>query len=110
MPGKPAGLHDDPGLQPERTLLSWGRTLLLFCLVGAVFLRWLPHYGGWAALLTLTCTLIAGGIHLSQRSRYRRHARGVFIERVEPDLNGVAYTTAATVGIGLLGLSAVLLA
>ena len=37
--------HEDPGLQPERTVLSWGRTMLALCTAAAIFLRWLPMQG-----------------------------------------------------------------
>ena len=90
-------------------MLSWGRTMLLFALVGAVFLRWLPHYGSWVVLLTLTCALVAAAIYLTQRIRYGRQSRGVAAERVEADVVAVFATTAATVGLGVLGLLAVLL-
>lgn len=108
MASTPAALHEDPGLQPERTVLSWGRTMLLFALVGAVFLRWLPHYGAWTLLLTLTCALVAATIYLTQRLRYNRQSRGVAHEQVEADAAAVLATTAATVGLGVLGILAVL--
>ena len=36
----------DTGLARERTDLSWGRTLLSVMTVTALFLRWLPQFGG----------------------------------------------------------------
>lgn len=108
MAGTPAALHGDPGLQPERTVLSWGRTMLLFALIGAVFLRWMPHYGLWTLALTLVCAGIAAGIYLTQRIRYRRQSLGVQRERVAADVVAVLSTTAAVVALGVLGLLAVL--
>ncbi|GAA3057909.1 MULTISPECIES: DUF202 domain-containing protein [Actinomycetes] len=108
MPSTPAALHGDPGLQPERTVLSWGRTMLLFALIGAVFLRWMPHYGLWTLLLTLVCAGVAAGIYLTQRLRYRRQSRGVQQEKVEADVVAVLSTTGAVVALGVLGLFAVL--
>lgn len=103
-----AALHADPGLQPERTVLSWGRTMMLFALVGAVFLRWLPHYGFWTLGLTLSCAVVAGGIYATQRRRYARQSRGIAAEQVEADVAAVLVTTLATLVLGVLGVLAVL--
>lgn len=37
--------HGDPGLQPERTVLAWGRTTLTLVTASAIFLRWIPEHG-----------------------------------------------------------------
>ncbi|WP_218221115.1 DUF202 domain-containing protein [Nesterenkonia sp. Act20] len=101
-------LHADPGLQPERTVLSWGRTMLLFALVGAVFLRWMPYYGLWTLALAAGCALVAGGIYLTQKLRYSRQSRGIAEGRVEADVRAVLATTCATIALGVMGLLAVL--
>lgn len=49
----------DPGLQPERTVLAWGRTLLAIGVIGVSYLRWLPHFGAWTVLLSLLAIGIA---------------------------------------------------
>ena len=41
-------LHHDPGLQPERTVMSWGRTVLALGVLSLTFLRWWPAVGAWA--------------------------------------------------------------
>nr|WP_238148361.1 DUF202 domain-containing protein [Rothia halotolerans] len=95
-------------MQPERTVLSWGRTLLLFATVSAVFLRWLPHYGGWMVVLAFLAASTAAGIYLSQRHRYGRQSRGVSAGVLEPDAVAVLATTAATCVLGGLGVWVVL--
>ncbi|GAA1140745.1 DUF202 domain-containing protein [Nesterenkonia lutea] len=105
-PGAP--LHLDPGLQPERTVLSWGRTMLLFALAGAVFLRWVPYYGVWTVALTAGCAVVAGTIYLTQRRRYAKQSHGIAEEQVEADVPAVLGTTLATLCLGLMGLLAVL--
>lgn len=101
-------LHADPGLQPERTVLSWGRTMLLFALVGAVFLRWMPYYGLWTLALSAGCAIVAGGIYLTQKLRYSRQSRGIAEGRVEADVRAVLATTCATIALGVMGLLAIL--
>ena len=92
--------HHDAGLQPERTVLSWGRTLVVFTMVSAVFLRWLPRYGAWMLVLVAAAGLTAAAILGSQRRRYRRQAQGVDGEGVRPDVAGVSALTFATLALG----------
>mgnify|MGYP001134797302 CR=1 FL=1 len=49
----------DTGLARERSDLSWGRTLLSVMTVTALFLRWLPEYGG-DVLLPVVFGILAG--------------------------------------------------
>ncbi|MGO3362028.1 MAG: DUF202 domain-containing protein [Corynebacterium sp.] len=67
----------DPGLQPERTTMAWGRTSLAYLVAAAVMLRWAPHYGGIVVLASGVLLLVAFGIYGTQRRRYRRSARSV---------------------------------
>ncbi|MFB8765511.1 DUF202 domain-containing protein [Nocardiopsis alba] len=74
----------DPGLQPERTLLSWQRTLILLVLVGLLYLRGplvpgaavlheapIPLRVGGLALVLLLVALL--GLHLWRRWRRTDH-------------------------------------
>ncbi|WP_173834737.1 DUF202 domain-containing protein [Kocuria massiliensis] len=67
----------DPGLQPERTVLAWGRTVLAVGVIGASFLRWVPTFGPWVVILSLLAALTSTGIYLTQRRRYRRQSHGL---------------------------------
>lgn len=100
--------HGDPGLQPERTILSWGRTMLSITVVGAVFLRWLPHYGGWMVALAVAAAVVALSIYVTQRVRYRRQAGGIREEALQADVVAIIGTTAAVAALGVLGILAVL--
>lgn len=98
----------DPGLQPERTVLAWGRTLVSFLVVSAVFLRWLPHYGwGIIALIAVTMAL-AGGIFFSQRRRYRRMAFGLEGGKIHADVVAVLVMTGSMLALGVSGIVLVL--
>lgn len=101
-------LHTDPGLQPERTVLAWGRTLVSFLVVSAVFLRWLPHYGWGIVGLIAICMLLASGIFLSQRRRYHRMATGLEGGRIHADTVAVLVMTGSLLALGTSALVLVL--
>lgn len=81
MSGPPVPEHHDPGLQPERTTLVWGRTAMALFAAGLLFLRWLPFYGLWILTLVAVTGALAVGIYLTQRRRYSSRATGIATER-----------------------------
>ena len=97
-----ARLHNDPGLQPERTVMAWGRTMLSLFVASAVFLRWLPHYGPVIMVLVLLSGLAATGIYASQQRRYRAGSEGISAGRIEADVVAVVSTGASVVVLGVL--------
>ncbi|WP_308221440.1 DUF202 domain-containing protein [Kocuria flava] len=104
----PARPHRDPGLQPERTTMAWGRTLMAFVVVAAVFLRWISHHGPFVLVLFALACLSAGAIYLTQRPRYARGARGIARERAEPEVAAVLATSVAMLALASLGIWVVL--
>lgn len=102
--------HEDPGLQPERTSLAWGRTMMALVTVSAIFLRWLPHHGLPILLLFAVSAAAAGTIYFTQRRRYRTSTRGITQETVDADTSAVLWTAAAAVALGGLGILVVLAA
>lgn len=102
--------HDDPGLQPERTSLAWGRTLLALVVAAALLLRWLPPHGLAAVLPLAAAAVLALGIWLRQGLRYGRGARSVALESSAPDPLEILAISAAVVVLGALSLLTILLA
>lgn len=104
----PAPLHEDPGLQPERTTLAWGRTLMSIVVTAALLLRWLPEHG-WAVALPLAAALLLTvGIWLRQKLRYNRESRGIAAGRVAPAATDVLWVGGAVVVLAALGILTVL--
>ena len=98
----------DAGLQPERTSLAWGRTLLALVISGVLFVRWVPEYGWFALILIATSLGAALGIYVSQRIRYDRSLRGVSSGVLKADVAAVFWTAAVVVAVGAAGIYAVL--
>ncbi|WP_026531057.1 DUF202 domain-containing protein [Haematomicrobium sanguinis] len=101
--------HRDPGLQPERTILAWGRTLMAMVVVAAIFLRWVPAHGAAALALIPLVLIPVGLVYLTQRRRYLRMDAGIRSERIEADVWAVFATSAAIILTGVLGILVVLL-
>lgn len=106
----PVPRHEDPGLQPERTVLSWGRTVLALFTAALVFLRWLPHYGPWILVLVAAAGVVALAIYFTQRRRYSVRVRGIAGERFHADVGSVCWLSGSVLLIGLLGLGVLLTA
>lgn len=96
--------HSDPGLQPERTSLAWGRTMFALVTVSLLFLRWLPVYGWLPAVLIVLTLLTAASVYFSQRRRYLQGGEGIAQGRVRPDVGAVLVTGGAVGVLGLLGM------
>ncbi|MEB7504938.1 DUF202 domain-containing protein [Arthrobacter koreensis] len=104
----PGPRHTDAGLQPERTVLSWGRTLLSFYISAALFLRWLPAHGVWILVLFGMAAGAGAAIQITQRARYARQSWGLTDESIRADLKGVVSITVASVALGMASIFMVL--
>lgn len=99
--------HDqlwDPGLQNERTKLSWQRTLLSMLACALVVARLVGTYA-WQWGLLVAVIASAGGLWASfrVRMRYRSSQMALYEERALPD--GLA-NVALTVGVLVVGVAA----
>lgn len=104
----PLPLHEDPGLQPERTALAWGRTLLTLLVVSALFVRWMPYHGAFVGTLLAVSLLTAGAIWLTQQRRYIRSANGLDQGHIQANLTSVIGMAASVCVLGALGLYTVI--
>lgn len=94
-------LHDDPGLQPERTALSWTRTVLALMVCSATLLRWAPKYPGILLVVIVLMAALSGVIAVGQRRRYRKEAEGLAQDKVPPNIIGVLTLTACIAGFAV---------
>jgi hypothetical protein len=96
--------HDDPGLQPERTILSWTRTLAALVTVSLLFVRWYTREGVVTLVPAVVAVMTASAIHLTQRRRYRRTVDGIIFERVRDAAGPVLATAAICAVLGVAGM------
>lgn len=101
----------DPGLQPERTELSWRRTLLALAVASLVAVRVLSDaLGAWAVVVGAG-GLAAAAVLWAVARRRHRVASAVFAGRAPASamsggalLLAVSLLTAAGAALGLLAL------
>jgi uncharacterized membrane protein YidH (DUF202 family) len=96
----------DPGLQPERTLLAWRRTVLSLAVGSLVALRLLPPVlGGWAIWPGLAGVVLAGALWVLAGRRaaaaYRALRDGSTALPGGGQLLFLALVVAAAGGVGL---------
>ena len=100
--------HKDPGLQPERTTMAWGRTMMALATVSAIFLRWLPHHGLPVLMPLAISTVAATVICFTQRHRYRTSSRGIMSEKISTATFAVLWTAITAIALGASGMGLVL--
>lgn len=109
----------DPGLQPERTLLSWQRMLILLAVVGLLYLRGplepgssaVPEAAPLLRVGVMAFTLLLGaGLGLHLWLRWRRTAHGLREpETGRPPQNVARPWAMALLSAGVLALTVVVL-
>ncbi|MDD2056651.1 DUF202 domain-containing protein [Pseudomonas sp. GD03860] len=100
--------HNDAGLQPERTSLAWGRTLLVLWVVACLYLRWMQTRVWLGAMLAVLSVLAGLYIWMTQRRRYRRSANAILTGHLRADVVSVLFTGGVVAGLSAVSLWAVL--
>ena len=94
----------DPGLQPERTSLSWTRTGLAFFVCAATLLRFSPAYPGLIAVASGLLATAGVVIFALNRHGYRAEADAFAREHAAPSTGAVCLTTLTLLALATLSL------
>ena len=97
----------DPGLQPERTSLSWSRTALRLILTATALLSWVSSYGRPVILVTGLLGFAGLWIYAGQRTRYDRDVDGVANGRLRPETGAVMGIAVCSVILGFVALGVI---
>lgn len=89
--------HHDPGLQPERTSLSWTRTIGSLLICSLTMLRWAFAYPEAIAVQIFVMVLLATALMTTQYRRYRRYDIGLARESLPPNVGPVLLVAAALI-------------
>lgn len=93
--------HEDPGLQPERTALSWQRTILTSLIVILLSLRLMPHYGAAVLPGVLVIVILILTFLRNQRSRFHHAVSGLARERLPPPVGQVLLLGSYVLALGI---------
>ncbi|WP_166785491.1 DUF202 domain-containing protein [Cryobacterium cryoconiti] len=97
----------DPGLQPERTLLAWQRTVLALAVGAVVGMRLTaPAFGGAALVAGLIGLALSLAAYVGVRFRYRRAQAALQARAALPASSAwpLAALAAGAVSLGVLAL------
>ncbi|SDS93496.1 Uncharacterized membrane protein YidH, DUF202 family [Brevibacterium siliguriense] len=100
--------HDDPALQPERTVQSWLRTSLTLTVVSLVFMRYINVFQGWSVAIFVVCLGMAIVAIAMQVRRYRLGSASIRIERGRPTPWAVIFLTTSVCLIAVLSIASVI--
>lgn len=98
--------HSDPGLQPERTSLSWTRTTVSLSVVSMILVRWAWVYGPWVFALVGILLALAATIYLTQQARYQADVQGLISEVAPTNILSILVLTGSlwVLGAGAIAL------
>lgn len=88
--------------------MAWTRTAISLAVVSMLWLRWSHVYGEIVLIMVALMISAALLIHLSQKRRYRKAARGLAASQVRADVRGVLLMAASIIAFGLGGLLLIL--
>lgn len=99
----------DPGLQPERTTMSWSRTAMALIIVSAIFVRWWPLFGTPVLMLPAITMLASSLILMTQHRRLTERVRAIHNEAFEVQPSAKVSLVGLALFLGITGVVLVLI-